>query len=296
MLGTMANHGFLEDIEATSATEIVKLQLCNSELLRPISVYSFRTMDCERGTCWKREVNNQTGTKKKVRTSWDFGRHRVNREEKWICFWMRSEGDLPWMTYLFKEMSKSLETCRFKSYVWNDSLKEHSEYLWRKNCSSHCVCWLVGFLSFGLLPLPFLKLTARTWKWMVGRRPFPFGARPVFRGELLALGSVSFYCVRILQCFKVEISGKRFPPPLKSPKNNAWTFCGSPSGRYATFMEWLGNQAFEDIGCQLRPAGNLSSINPMWCMIVWIVCPLPSSSHHPGKLHKLPRFFLTNRG
>ena len=51
MLGTMANHGFLEDIEATSATEIVKLQLCNSELLRPISVYSFRTMDCERGTC-----------------------------------------------------------------------------------------------------------------------------------------------------------------------------------------------------------------------------------------------------
>ena len=30
--------------------------------------------------------------------------------------------------------------------------------------------------------LPSLKLTARTWKWMVGRRLFPFGARPIFRG------------------------------------------------------------------------------------------------------------------
>ena len=31
------------------------------------------------------------------------------------------------------------------------------------------------------LALPSLKLTARTWKWMVGRRSFPFGARPIFR-------------------------------------------------------------------------------------------------------------------
>ena len=30
----------------------------------------------------------------------------------------------------------------------------------------------------------------RTWKWMVGRRSFPFGARPMFRGELLVLGRV----------------------------------------------------------------------------------------------------------
>ena len=33
-----------------------------------------------------------------------------------------------------------------------------------------------------------LKLTARTWKWMVGIRSFPFGARPIFRCELLVLG------------------------------------------------------------------------------------------------------------
>ena len=38
--------------------------------------------------------------------------------------------------------------------------------------------------------LPSLKLTARTWKWMVGIRSFPFGARPIFRGDLLVSGSV----------------------------------------------------------------------------------------------------------
>jgi len=27
-----------------------------------------------------------------------------------------------------------------------------------------------------------------TWKWMVGIRSFHFGARPIFRGELLVLG------------------------------------------------------------------------------------------------------------
>ena len=29
-----------------------------------------------------------------------------------------------------------------------------------------------------------LKLTVRTWKWMVGIRSFPFGFRPIFRGKL----------------------------------------------------------------------------------------------------------------
>ena len=35
--------------------------------------------------------------------------------------------------------------------------------------------------------IPSLKLTAHTEKWMVGRRLFPFGARPIFQG-----GTVSF--------------------------------------------------------------------------------------------------------
>ena len=30
--------------------------------------------------------------------------------------------------------------------------------------------------------LPSLKLIIRTWKWIVGRRSFPFGAPPIFRG------------------------------------------------------------------------------------------------------------------
>ena len=32
--------------------------------------------------------------------------------------------------------------------------------------------------------LPSLKLTACPWKWMIGIRSFPFGARPIFRGKL----------------------------------------------------------------------------------------------------------------
>ena len=39
--------------------------------------------------------------------------------------------------------------------------------------------------------IPSLKLRVRTWKWMVGRRSFPFGARPIFRGEMLVSGRVS---------------------------------------------------------------------------------------------------------
>ena len=39
--------------------------------------------------------------------------------------------------------------------------------------------------------IPSLKLTARTWKWMVGiLYSFLFGARPIFRGEPLVLGRV----------------------------------------------------------------------------------------------------------
>ncbi len=36
--------------------------------------------------------------------------------------------------------------------------------------------------------------SGNTWKWMVGIRSFPFGARPIFRGELLVSGSVFETC------------------------------------------------------------------------------------------------------
>ena len=39
--------------------------------------------------------------------------------------------------------------------------------------------------------LPSLKLVARTWTWIVGIPLFPFGSRPIFRCELLVVGSVS---------------------------------------------------------------------------------------------------------
>jgi len=40
------------------------------------------------------------------------------------------------------------------------------------------------------LGVPSLKLTVRTWNLMVGRRSFPFGARPIFRCKLLVSGRV----------------------------------------------------------------------------------------------------------
>ena len=44
------------------------------------------------------------------------------------------------------------------------------------------------FNLFDYVRLPSLKLS--TWKWMVGIRSFAFGARPIFRCELLVSGSV----------------------------------------------------------------------------------------------------------
>ena len=46
-----------------------------------------------------------------------------------------------------------------------------------------------GHVFFFARFLPSLKLTARTQRWMFGRRSFPFGARPIVRGELGVSGS-----------------------------------------------------------------------------------------------------------
>ena len=41
--------------------------------------------------------------------------------------------------------------------------------------------WGTNFWGLGVNRLHPLKLTVRTWKWMVGIRSFPFGKRPIFR-------------------------------------------------------------------------------------------------------------------
>ena len=46
--------------------------------------------------------------------------------------------------------------------------------------------------SFFLMGLPSLKLTAQPLKIDGWKMNFPFGARPIFRGELLVLGSVTY--------------------------------------------------------------------------------------------------------
>ena len=52
------------------------------------------------------------------------------------------------------------------------------------------LCFSTITIPRSLINTPPLKLTARTRKWMVGRRSFPFGARPIFRCEPLVSGSV----------------------------------------------------------------------------------------------------------
>ena len=86
--------------------------------------------------------------------------------------------------------------------------------------------------------LPSLKLTVRTWKWMVGRQSFPFGTRPIFRCELLVAGSV------------------KIDPPQKKTRNNIFVPMTCTKVRYGkkdSFlsrkihhwkMSWLGNWTF----------------------------------------------------
>ena len=47
-----------------------------------------------------------------------------------------------------------------------------------------------GSQSYRIPPLLITVNQHSTWKLMVGRRSFPFAARPIFRGELLVSGSV----------------------------------------------------------------------------------------------------------
>ena len=45
----------------------------------------------------------------------------------------------------------------------------------------------------GVSQLPSVKLTARTWKWTVGRPSFHFGARPIFRAYVSCREGPGYY-------------------------------------------------------------------------------------------------------
>ena len=76
-----------------------------------------------------------------------------------------------------------------------------------------------------------LKLTwLRTWKWMVGRRSFPFGARPIFRGVLVSFReciSLPFFCGK----WPFFGSAKFFLPS----KKRGWWVSSSPSRQPKNF-------------------------------------------------------------
>ena len=53
------------------------------------------------------------------------------------------------------------------------------------------IVWFIyphGWLGFYIREVLFLKLTARTWKWMVVKWSVPVGVWPIFRGEVLISG------------------------------------------------------------------------------------------------------------
>ena len=73
-----------------------------------------------------------------------------------------------------------------KKYTW----RLRSDWEMSIPCAC-CLCFWVG--------LPFPKLRARTFKWMVGRRSFPLGMAQPGRCELLVSGRVSLFTKLILQ-------------------------------------------------------------------------------------------------
>ena len=78
-----------------------------------------------------------------------------------------------------------------------------------------------------------LKRTVCTWKWLIGRRSFPLGARPIIRCELLVLGSVIHlpgvytvsvsihiirtFCIRLLAASSGELGSPQTFSTTKSP-------------------------------------------------------------------------------
>ena len=69
-----------------------------------------------------------------------------------------------------------------------------------------------GHVFFFARFLPSLKLTARTQKWMFGRHSFPFGARPIVRGELGVSGSPVWK--------GLLLKGTRFESQTTGPQTN----------------------------------------------------------------------------
>ena len=89
-----------------------------------------------------------------------------SREEQPMCFFW-AKGSMTWNSVLCPFCSQQ-NYCVNQPFVIPEGL----------------VASIPNFLSI----VPSQKRTVCTWKWMVGRQSFPFGPRPIFRGELLVSG------------------------------------------------------------------------------------------------------------
>ena len=86
--------------------------------------------------------------------------------------------------------------------IWISKMSVINTKSWSLMCSIHfCIRIIQKYLlNFGVPSLPSLKLTARTWKWMVGRRSFPF-----WDGLYSRAFAVSFREGISLRCFFVKV-------------------------------------------------------------------------------------------
>ncbi len=101
---------------------------------------------------------------------------------------------LPEFTRVYQSVSMSILR-GIKTLVFSTSWGIPEPWSMCKPCVSWCgLCvTVVGPYIFGIdvcTKMHSLKLTVRSWKWMVGILGHPFGIRPIFSGELLVLGSV----------------------------------------------------------------------------------------------------------
>ena len=105
------------------------------------------------------------------------------------------------------------------------------------------VWYSIHWIQLFKIGIPFLKLTARTWKWMVGRWNFLLGW-PIFRGELLVSGrAIVAYNWNFCQFCLHFLFGS-----LVSTQNVSITVKCGPVAWYQSvlgFRSWLWHQVLE---------------------------------------------------
>ncbi len=165
---------------------------------------------------WSKEIRQSSGN------MWNTG---VNCEKRGNYF-AHTRGRFPgYLTVIYVWDLWTMDTI-IHIHWWNTSTLGilFCDFLGHLRCW-HWRCHL-KLESFHLHPR---SLTARPWKITVGRRSFPFGFRPIFRGYVKLPGGISV-CFKGKFPFKTLTALDRIPVenPWICPKVSAWR--GTPFG------------------------------------------------------------------